>query len=209
MASNIDHVKQQPLLIVAMGVSGTGKSTLGQGLADAINMPFIDGDQLHSKASIAKMASGHPLTDEDREPWLNLIRTKAEQVCAEQRLDSSSKAIRPGVVVACSALKKYYRDILRGKRESNDPSQQTNPDATKPDALSTCFVFLKGDKDVILERMQRRTGHYMKANMLDSQLATLESPEGEDGVVVIRIEDQPAEQVRKAREGLCRLVGPV
>ncbi|KAF9177668.1 hypothetical protein BGZ51_008468 [Haplosporangium sp. Z 767] len=173
------------------GVSGSGKSTLGRALADSLAMPFIDGDDLHSEANVAKMAAGHPLTDADRNPWLELIRTTAEQQC----LFEEQKRQQLGVVVACSALKKYYRDILRGKKTSNLQQQQLLP---------TYFVFLKGTRDVLLERMEKRHGHFMKTNMLDSQLETLESPEGEDGVVVIDITDTPAEQVKKAREKLLK-----
>ncbi|KAK0195034.1 hypothetical protein F5146DRAFT_269530 [Armillaria mellea] len=97
MASSIE----QPVIIIAMGVSGTGKSTLGSALAESLGLPFVDGDDLHPAANIAKMSSGQPLTDADREPWLALIReTGVEKV---------------PVVMACSALKRHYRDILRGK----------------------------------------------------------------------------------------------
>ncbi|KAG0248694.1 hypothetical protein BG011_009998 [Mortierella polycephala] len=173
----------------APGVSGSGKSTMGQALADSLAMPFIDGDDLHSDSNVAKMAAGHPLTDADRDPWLKLIRTTAEQQCLLQE----QKRQPLGIVVACSALKAYYRDILRGKRTSSLQQQQSLP---------TYFVFLKGTRDVLLQRMEKRDGHFMKTNMLDSQLETLESPEGEHGVVVIDITDAPTDQVKKARDRL-------
>jgi gluconokinase len=187
----------------AKGVSGTGKSTLGAALARDLSMPFIDGDDLHPKANVDKMASGQPLTDEDRDPWLELIRTKAEHMSVEQQVDPRSTT-RAGVVVACSALKKSYRDILRGRIKAMDLPEHLEP--PHPDILPTYFVFIKGEKDALMDRMQKRQGHFMKAKMLDSQLQTLESPEGEGGVVVVSMEGQMEDQVRMAREGLSILV---
>lgn len=178
-------------------MSGCGKSTLGQALADALGFPFIDGDHLHPQANIDKMAAGHPLEDSDRCPWLKLIRAKAEDLSSTTEL---------GVVVACSALKRSYRDILRGKKDGECSSPQN--DSSPPDTLPTFFVFLKGAKDVLRQRMEERSGHFMKSNMLDSQLATLESPEGEDGVVVVNIEDRPEDQVRIACVGLRTFLHP-
>jgi gluconokinase len=173
-------------------VSGCGKSTLGQELAVALNMPFIDGDSLHPKANIDKMAAGQPLVDADRYPWLELIRARAQQMC--------SIAGSAGVVIACSALRKSYRDILRGKGIADQCTQQVNPPYL--DTFPTYFVFLKGTRDLLLQRMEARTGHFMKSGMLDSQLSTLETPEGEDGVVVVKIQDPTGEQVRIACESL-------
>ncbi|KAG0226380.1 hypothetical protein BGX31_007334 [Mortierella sp. GBA43] len=177
-----------------MGVSGCGKSTLGQDLAVALNMPFVDGDSLHPKANIDKMAAGQPLVDADRYPWLELTRARAEQMCS---ITGSA-----GVVVACSALKKSYREILRGKGNAAQCTctQQVNPPYL--DTFPTYFVFLKGTRDLLLQRMEARSGHFMKSEMLDSQLSTLETPEGEDGVVVVKIQDPTDEQVRIACEGL-------
>ncbi|KAG0012518.1 hypothetical protein BGZ80_011688 [Entomortierella chlamydospora] len=200
MDSGTESIKQgHPMFIIAMGASGCGKSTLGQALANSLGIQFLDGDDLHPKANIEKMALGHPLTDEDRYPWLELIRAKAEQVCADK---DSSKSAGCGVVIACSALKKAYRDILRGKTTTCHVPQQIAP----LDTLPTYFVYLKGSRDTLLRRMEDRKGHFMKSNMLDSQLQTLESPEGEEGVVVINIEGSTTEQVRSAREGLSSLV---
>jgi gluconokinase len=166
-------------------------------------MPFIDGDGLHPKANIDKMASGQPLTDKDREPWLEIIRTKAEHMSVEQHVDPSFTT-RAGVVVACSALKKSYRNILRGHITAlNIPEHLQPPD---PDTLPTYFVFIKGERDALMDRMLKRQGHFMKANMLESQLQALESPEGEDGVVVVPMEGHLEEQVKLARDGLNKLV---
>jgi gluconokinase len=185
------------VLISIKGVSGTGKSTLGAAIAKDISMPFIDGDDLHPEVNVDKMASGEPLTDADRQPWLDIIRNKASEMTIEQHVDLSSDH-RAGVVVACSALKKIYRDVLRGHIRA-----KTLPDGPpNSDKLSTYFVFIKGEREALMKRMLKRQGHFMKANMLDSQLQTLESPEDEDGVVVIPMGDTVENQVRLAREGL-------
>ncbi|PBK73520.1 carbohydrate kinase [Armillaria solidipes] len=169
---------EQPVIIIAMGVSGTGKSTLGSALAESLGLPFIDGDDLHPPANIAKMSSGQPLTDADREPWLALIReTGVEKV---------------PVVMACSALKRHYRDILRGKDGEKAPR--------------TYFVYIKGSREVLLDRMQKRQGHFFKVDMLDSQFEALESPEGEEGVVTVPLEESTEVQVAKAKEELLSMV---
>jgi gluconokinase len=134
--------------VVIMGVSGCGKSTVGRLLVAELGGVFIDADDLHSGANIAKMASGIPLTDEDREPWLH-------QVGARLAHEDDT------VVVACSALTRSHRDLIR---------------AAAPDAA---FVHLHGDRALLAERMTTRPGHFMPVSLLDSQLATLE-PLGSD-----------------------------
>ncbi|KAK7473089.1 hypothetical protein VKT23_001189 [Stygiomarasmius scandens] len=201
------------VFIVVMGVSGTGKSTLGKALAASYGFPFIDGDDLHPKSNVDKMSAGIPLTDADREPWLELIRTTVEHKCVELQHDrdkatngdSDKKERRIGVVVGCSALKKYYRDILRGKRKEVASDEAVLPEHLEPphpDLLPTFFVFIKGPKEVLFDRMQSRQGHFMKASMLESQLNTLEDPEGEDGVVIVNLEDSTEQQVATAHEKL-------
>lgn len=183
-------------------MSGTGKSTLGSALSKVLGMPFIDGDDLHPVSNVAKMAAGQPLTDLDREPWLRLIRrTGEEKAAAEQERcrnenDSDKENSRPGVVVACSALKRYYRDILRGSQSGED---------SQVGLLPTYFVFIDGSKEVLMDRMQKRTGHFMKASMLESQLETLENPAGEEGVVVVSVENSTQVQVEKAVESLHKM----
>ncbi|KAF8210657.1 P-loop containing nucleoside triphosphate hydrolase protein [Mycena galopus ATCC 62051] len=195
-----------PVFIVAMGVSGTGKSTLGAALAAALNMPYVDGDDLHPRANVEKMAAGCPLTDADREPWLREIRKTAERMTQEQKQQHNKRAQNgavngnekttgtPGVVIACSALKRTYRDILRGFEADENFATERAP----TDSLPTYFVFIEGSREVLMDRMLKRSGHFMKATMLDSQLNTLENPAGEEGVVVVSVEDSTATQVEKA-----------
>jgi len=135
--------------IIIMGVSGCGKTSVGQALSASTGWPFFDGDDFHPQANVDKMARGIPLDDTDRQPWLEALHNLiAEHLSQEQSL-----------IVACSALKASYRVILRGELEN------------------VRFVHLDGSFDLIYARMQRRSGHYMKAGMLRSQFETLEPPE--------------------------------
>jgi len=160
------------------------------------------------------MASGTPLTDADREPWLALVRRTAEDMTAQKQDGVERKDGRKveetsgktGVVISCSALKKYYREMLRGNPSLSSLSSEPKLSTSNGDMLSTYFVFINGSRSILLERMEKRAGHFMKAGMLDSQLGTLESPEGEDGVVVVSMEDSTEEQVRQASEALRSVV---
>ncbi|WP_245615917.1 gluconokinase [Andreprevotia chitinilytica] len=133
---------------IVMGVSASGKSSVGLALAKAIGAKFIDGDDLHPRANILKMADGQPLDDDDRAPWLTRINDAVFAIARKQET---------GVVV-CSALKRKYRDQLRA---GND---------------HLTFVYLDGDYAAILERIRARQGHYQKENMLKSQFDALEVP---------------------------------
>jgi gluconokinase len=146
------------LVLIAMGVSGSGKTTFGEAIAKRQGIAFFDGDDLHSPEARAKMTAGIPLTDEDRAPWLDRIG----------KLLADKAAHPEGAVVACSALKRAYRDRLRA---IVGPSLR--------------FLFLKGDKALMRARVAGRKGHYMPASLIDSQFAALESPEGEADVVTI------------------------
>ncbi|QWK78887.1 MULTISPECIES: gluconokinase [Brucella/Ochrobactrum group] len=137
------------LHIIVMGVSGSGKSTVGEKLAEALHLPFLEGDSLHPKSNVDKMASGIPLQDEDRWPWLYKI---GERMAAAEQ----------GLIVSCSSLKRSYRDRLRAAVGGK-----------------LAFLFLDGSFEVLHEHMGHRTGHFMPVTMLESQLATLESPVGE------------------------------
>ncbi|TDL28929.1 carbohydrate kinase [Rickenella mellea] len=200
----MDVSSKHPVLILVMGVSGSGKSTIGSLLADSLALPFVDADDLHPKENVAKMSSGHPLTDEDRFPWLEIVRKAAEQHVLEQDADPNFRG-RRGVVVACSALKKKYRDILRGVDKPRSVPEHLDP--PHPHDLPAYIAYIKGDRDLLFDRMHNRKNHFMKAQMLDSQLTDLESPEEEPGVVVIRLEDSTEKQVSDARDGLTKLAG--
>ncbi|KAJ7248744.1 hypothetical protein C8J57DRAFT_1672534 [Mycena rebaudengoi] len=169
------------------GVSGAGKLTQGAALALALRLLYMGGDDLHLAESVAKMAAGEPLGDEDHILWLRTIRGMAERVVRVLRDSSGNNEGGDNNASngegTCSALRRVYRDVLRGGDDSG---------------LETYFVFIEGARAVLLERMQRRTGHFMKAGMLDSQFATLESPRGEQGVVVMSLEDSTEEQVELA-----------
>ncbi|EIW62647.1 carbohydrate kinase [Trametes versicolor FP-101664 SS1] len=204
--------KRHPILIIVMGVAGTGKTTLARELERRLDMAYVEGDELHPPANIAKMSAGIPLTDADREPWLQLIRTTAEGLAAQQQADPAF-ARRPGALVTCSALRAYYRDLLRGKpvvRAQGETGKQTElPEHLAPPAphmLPAYFVYIKGDKELLQARISKREGHYMKPGMLDSQLQTLESPEGEEGVVVVPLDATTEEQADIAVRGLNELL---
>ena len=157
--------------IVVMGVSGSGKSSVAEQLAELCDAVFIDGDDLHPAHNIEKMAKGEPLTDEDRAPWLH-------EICAQ-----SNKYLASGedVVVVCSALKYSYRHVFRQH------------------IANLTFVFLQGDYTLIEKRMTARQGHFMKAGMLKSQFETLEPPgEMENDVISIDISAPLPEVVQQA-----------
>ncbi len=149
--------------VVVMGVSGCGKTAVGEDLARRISAGFIEGDSLHPSANVEKMRRGMPLDDADRGPWLDALG---------RMLGGDGD-----VVVSCSALKRSYRDRLRAL-------------AGRP----VVFVYLRGDREVLVARMAARSHDYMPLSLLDSQLATLEPPHGEDKVVTIEIE-QPLEAI--------------
>ncbi|MCE2915136.1 MAG: gluconokinase [Rubrivivax sp.] len=153
------------LRLVVMGVSGCGKSTLAGALGEALHLCMTDGDDLHLPDSVRKMQSGVPLTDADRWPWLDRVAA-----CLQAAPDASAPA---GRVVACSALKRVYRDRLR----------QHLPDIR--------FVFLDGQPELLRQRMGQRTGHFMQLQMLESQLNTLERPAGDEHDVLTLQADQP------------------
>ena len=146
-------------VIVLMGVSGSGKTSVGAMLAGRLGWEFAEGDEFHSAANVAKMRAGTPLDDADRWPWLRAIAA---------RIDEWRHCARHGVV-ACSALKRAYRDILIGDR------------------ADVALVYLRGEKRVIGDRLAARQGHYMPASLLESQLATLQEPGVGEHAVVIEV----------------------
>ncbi|HMP90228.1 MAG TPA: gluconokinase [Kiritimatiellia bacterium] len=159
--------------VIVMGVSGSGKTSVGKALADKLGCRFVEGDDFHPKANIDKMSAGIPLMDDDRWPWLNVLHD--EMIRAARREES--------VVLSCSALKQTYRDRLT---------------AGLPSVL---FIYLKGDREALLRNLQKREGHFMKANMLDSQLRVLEEPEN---VITLpcegSVEDIATEAARRIHE---------
>jgi len=155
--------------IVVMGVSGCGKSTVGIQLAQALGLDFIEGDALHPPRNVALMAAGTPLTDADRAGWLAEIAASLGQ----------ADAVGQGLVVSCSALKRSYRDLLR---------------ATCPGLR---LIHLHGTPDLLRARLQARSGHYMPASLLASQLDALEPPAADEAALVYNIH-LPADQISAA-----------
>ena len=141
------------MIVIVMGVAGSGKTTVGRLLADSTGFDFLDADTLHSPANVAKMSAGTPLTDSDRAPWLSAIH--------ERIVDAANR--RHNLVVACSALKEAYRAFLAS-------------------GVPVIWSYLKGRPDVFRDRLRRRTGHFVTAALLDSQLDALEEPT--DAIVV-------------------------
>lgn len=135
------------MIAIVMGVCGCGKTTVGRAVADALGWVFLDADEFHPPANVAKMSAGVPLTDDDRWPWLDRLREEMAAIAARGE----------HVVLACSALKHAYRQRLRP-------------------AHGVRFVYLKGDRDTIAARLALREGHYMPPSLLDSQFSILEEP---------------------------------
>jgi gluconokinase len=154
-------------LYVVMGVSGSGKTVIGAALARALGVEFVEGDAYHSAENVRRMASGIPLTDDDRAEWLDFLAARL----------SEAKKAGTGLVLACSALKRSYRDILRAG------------------AGGLRFVFLKGERELIAERLVGRRGHFMPPSLLDSQLATLEEPSPDEDAWVCDIRQPPEDIV--------------
>lgn len=153
-------------IVVSMGVSGAGKTAVGRALAARLGWTFLEGDQFHPAANVAKMAGGRPLEDADRAPWLAAIAA-----AIDERLARGEPA-----VVACSALKKSYRRVIIGERRG------------------VRLVYLRGSRARLAERLAGRRGHFMPASLLESQLATLEEPGPEERPIVVAI-DPPIEGI--------------
>ncbi|NIF24252.1 MULTISPECIES: gluconokinase [Pantoea] len=167
-------------VFVLMGVSGSGKSVVASQVSHQLTTAFLDGDFLHPRANILKMAEGHPLDDNDRQPWLESLNDAA---FAMQRTQAIS-------IIVCSALKKRYRDILRKGNEN----------------LS--FIYLKGDFDTIEERLKARKGHFFKPQMLVTQFNTLEEPgSDEEDVLVVEINASIEQVVASTVETIKSVVG--
>jgi gluconokinase len=161
-------------VVVVMGVSGSGKTTVAERLAHAEGWSVLEGDKFHPPANVAKMAAGIALTDEDRWPWLHAIAGAIDACLARGE----------SAVVACSALRKAYRDILIGDRPN------------------VRLVYLKGSHALIAARMRARKGHFMPPELLDSQFRTLEEPGPEEHPITVPIDGTPDEIVRQIEEDL-------
>ena len=155
-----------PCALVIMGVAGSGKSTIGDALARRLGWRYEDGDSFHPAANVAKMSSGQPLTDEDRWPWLKAIAAEIERC----------RQAGEHVIIACSALKKTYRDILVHGRDD------------------IRMVYLWGSQALVADRLGHRKGHFMPPGLLDSQFATLEPPSPEERPITVSI-DAPVETI--------------
>jgi len=156
----VNSTHDTPCALIVMGVAGSGKSTIGETLAGRIGWRFEDGDRFHPASNVAKMSAGVPLTDDDRWPWLQAIADEIDRLCA-----AGERA-----VVACSALRRVYRDVLIHGR--NDVR----------------LVYLDGSQQLIADRLNRRKGHFMPPDLLASQFKTLEPPERDERAITVPID---------------------
>ena len=163
----MEHVPQPS--VVVMGVSGSGKTTVGELIAQRIGVPFVDGDALHPAANVEKMRAGHPLTDEDRWPWLDAI---------------GARLAEGPVVMACSALRRAYRDRLRSE------------------APGLRLVYLAGSPGILRNRMEHRHGHFMPPRLLESQFETLEVPDADEHAIVVDVAVPPDAVASQAARAL-------
>jgi gluconokinase len=150
-----------------MGVAGSGKSVIGAALAQALGIDFVEGDRYHSAENVERMSRGVPLTDDDRAQWLRSLAARIRE----------AKNAGTGLVMSCSSLRRSYRDILRAE------------------ASDLRFVFLKGERSLIAERLAGRHGHFMPPSLLNSQLATLEEPSPDEKAWVCDISQSPQDLV--------------
>jgi gluconokinase len=162
----IDKPREPPSALIVMGVSGSGKSTIAGELAKRLHWTCEDGDRFHPKSNVEKMSAGHPLTDQDRRPWLQAIADEID------RVGSAGEH----AVIACSALKHAYRSILVHGRDD------------------VRIIYLKGSRDLIARRLKLRKDHFMPPTLLDSQFNTLEEPGASENPIVVDV-DAPVEAI--------------
>lgn len=179
MAQTPEGKDLPPTVVVVMGVSGSGKTTVARAVAARLGWIYQEGDALHPAANVEKMRQGHPLTDEDRWPWLHHIA----ELVDEWRSGGRS------AVLSCSALKRAYRQIIIGDRPG------------------VVLLYLKGSKELIGSRIAARKHEYMPATLLDSQMATLEEPGEDERPIVISIEERPEKEVEDAIQALRSRLG--
>jgi gluconokinase len=171
-----DPIAKMPCALIVMGVSGSGKSTIAEKLAQRLNWSFEDGDRFHPASNVAKMSAGHPLTDEDRWPWLRAIADEIDRVCK-----AGARA-----VIACSALKRAYRDILVHGRSD------------------VRIIYLNGNQPLIAKRLAARKGHFMPSGLLENQFKTLEPPAPTENPVTVSIDAS----VESIVDDIVRQLGP-
>ena len=152
-----------PMILVVMGVSGAGKTTVAERLATALHYQFLEGDALHPAANIAKMHNGKPLDDADRRPWLERVAAAID----------AWRAAGQGGVITCSALKRRYRDVIIGQRPG------------------VRLVYLEGSRELLRSRLAARKAHFMPAALLDSQLDDLEPPGAEESPITVDVTGEP------------------
>lgn len=161
------------MVVVIFGVAGAGKTTIGEALARELDWKFCDADDFHPPANVQKMRNGVPLTDEDRQSWLEKLREEIKK----------SLAANEDMVLACSALKKKYRGRLKVSDEVK-------------------FVFLRGDREQIAEQLRQRRGHFMNPDLLESQFADLEEPLPSEKAIVVELGQKPSELVEEIKTSL-------
>lgn len=172
--TRLSTAQTTPKLMIVMGVSGSGKSTIAQQLADSLTATFLDADDYHPQDNVDKMSRGESLTDEDRWPWLTIF---GETMAAQKEL----------CIGACSALKRSYRTHL-----------------TESSEQAILFIYLDGDKTLLMERMSGRKDHFMPTTLLDSQLETLEIPETDELAISIDISGTPDEIIEDIKQQIMR-----
>lgn len=163
-----------PRVVVVMGVSGSGKTMIAEGLHNLLGWPFQEGDDLHPRANIEKMSEGRPLTDEDRRPWLDACRAWLDRQATSGQ----------GGIMSCSALRRVYRDDLRAG------------------GTDITFLYLAVPEDVLVQRFLRRKGHFMPLALLPSQIETLEPPGPDEHAITLEVSGTPAEGIARALEAL-------
>jgi gluconokinase len=171
---SLQEHRQAACVAVIMGVSGSGKTTIGRALARRLGWLFQEGDALHPPENVAKMKAGHPLDDEDRAPWLAAVAAKID----------AWRARGDAGIITCSALKRRYRDIIIGDR---------------PDVW---LVYLEGSRELIGERVRARRGHFMPASLLDSQFAALEPPAPDEHAIAVSVDAPVASSVARLAAAL-------
>jgi gluconokinase len=176
MSDPADPAAYRPCVLICMGVSGAGKTTVARLIDETLGWPFQEGDELHSAANVEKMKHKIPLTDADRWPWLDRCRD-----WIDGRLADDGRG-----VITCSALKRVYRDRLIADRRAQ-----------------VRILYLRASRETLLARLEQRRGHYMPVDLLDSQLATLEEPAPDENPIIVSV-DQPIEEMAKEVLALLR-----